>query len=441
MQWSKYNVIFKSKKHGHLLYNSLSNTLAEMDPDLHNKLQIIRKSPGTYDFGSNPPLFVQLRRAKVLVEVNEEKDLLDAIRMHRRFKRFNSSVLELTIAPTLNCNFTCDYCFLKSKLGQIRMNDETAKKVVEFVKQFGKPNVMSVIWFGGEPLLEFDRIRKLTKRLKGLTRRYTGGLVTNGYLLDRKRIETLDELSIDTIQVTIDGLETPHNRRRPHVNGDSYEKIVANIETLLKKWHGRCSIRVNVDRSNSEDFVEVYRHFQDRFGSLPNLEIYPGFITNDHEGHPDLCPTIGREDQAEFFVDLYRRHGIALGNYFTYGAQPGCMATNRNAFAIGPEGEIYNCWNDLGNQDMVVGSIYEDSQTGCNYPLLARYMLKTDVFDTPQCRKCFFLPVCDGGCTSVRMRRLQAGESINTCIPQKKKLREYLEIHCEQKKRLGFAQK
>ena len=58
----------------------------------------------------------------------------------------------------------------------------------------------------------------------------------------------------------------------------------------------------------------------------------------------------------------------------------GCIATHRNAFVIGPEGEVYKCQNDVGNPEMVVGNIVERNW---NLSLYTKYMIGVDPFSDP----------------------------------------------------------
>ena len=88
--------------------------------------------------------------------------------------------------------------------------------------------------------------------------------------------------------------------------------------------------------------------------------------------------------------------------------------------------EVYRCWRDLGDAEMVVGSIVDER----NWDVLriADYMTGTSCYDHPECRECFFLPVCGGGCANHRLRRQLFGEDCDPCVTFKDRLPEYLEI-------------
>ncbi len=440
MKWSDYTMLWQSPEGCYLLYNSLSNTFAAAEPQLAAELKKIRENPEAYDFTNNPALLLQLRRAKILVENGEERDLLNLNLLSRNLNNLHSSLLALTIVPTLACNFRCTYCYQRHKRPQ-RMNDAVHAQLLAFVerfKLFGQLKFLDICWFGGEPLLEFDRIRRLTEDFKALDVPYKASMVTNGYLLDEERIGQLEDLKIESIQITIDGPEEIHNRRRPHATrGDSYGVIMANVERLLERWPGRLNLRVNMDQSNRAQFFEARGQLRQRFQGK-NLNVYPGIVKDGPRENPDAHCEYSSEEVDDLLMELYREDGNDWSPDPFPNPTP-CMAKRRNSFLIGPEGEIYNCWHDVGNPEWVAGSIFPDREW--NYSLLSRYMMGTEVFADDTCRRCLFLPRCSGGCPHFRSRRLFQGEDFNTCMPLKSRFTEFLEVRYRTKRQENSSTK
>jgi len=420
-------MMWQSPAGHYLLYNSLSNTFAAAEPGLGAELQKIRENPDAYDFTNNPALLLQLRRAKVLVADGEERDLLNLNLLSRNLSNLQSNLLALTIVPTLACNFRCTYCYQLHKRPQ-RMSDAVQAQLLSFIRRyqvFGQLKFLDVCWFGGEPLLEFDRIRGLTEEFKALEVPYKASMATNGYLLNEERIGQLEDLKIESVQITIDGPEEVHNRRRPHATrGDSYGVIMANVARLLDRWPGRLSLRVNVDQSNRAQFFEVRNQLRQRFQGK-NLNVYPGIVKDGPRDNPDAPCECSSEEADDLLLESYREDGGG-GSQDLYPNPSPCMANRRSSFLIGPRGEVYNCWHDLGNPEWVAGSIFPDREW--NYSLLSRYMMGTEVFADDTCRRCFFLPRCSGGCPHFRSRRLFQGEDFNTCLRMKDRFTEFLEV-------------
>jgi uncharacterized protein len=75
-------------------------------------------------------------------------------------------------------------------------------------------------------------------------------------LLDENRVAELAELKITRIQIPLDGREKVHDSRRMlQGGGPTYRQIIENIDILMSSsWKGKLSLRVNIDRTNSDEF-------------------------------------------------------------------------------------------------------------------------------------------------------------------------------------------
>ena len=161
------------------------------------------------------------------------------------------------------------------------------------------------------------------------------------------------------------------------------------------------------------------------------LQIYAGIIRDSKGSNPDITCQINREEEAEFEIEMYRKHGIIFSKLYPNPNNFGCTATRANSFVIGPKGEICLCWHNLGIEDMVIGSVYDGKITNMDIP--AKYMVGANAFEDKDCLDCFYLPVCDGGCAHLRQLNIYEGEDNDTCLRYKDRLPEYLEIYYEQK--------
>jgi uncharacterized protein len=432
MHWSKYNFLFQSKKYGYLLYNALTNFFAELDAGTYHEIEQIRQAPESYDFTKAPALYLQLLRAKILVEPQEEATALNVLKLKRLRGNFTETHLDLTIVPTLACNFNCPYCY-ESHRRPVLMNAATEAKLIEFIRRFKAARSLFVTWYGGEPLLCLETLVRLTEQIQALPLRFQAQMITNGYLLSDAVIAQLDALKIKNLQLTLDGPEEAHNRRRPLVSGGpTYRVILQNLANLLASpWKGQVDIRVNVDGNNQAQYAALYHELRQKFPDS-NLRIYPGIVSEAQVGNPEIHCQFTRDEETRFILDLYQIYGIDTLRFYPQN-NFGCLATCRNGFVIGPEGEVYKCWYDVGNQQMVVGSIYEDR--AWNTDLFANYLMGTNPFDDPLCQECFYLPVCDGGCAHFRLLNNYYNGHFNTCVNFKHTLPEFLEIYYELKQK------
>jgi len=437
MKWSKYNHLFRSKRHGWLLYNSAANTFAQIDDAVYPEIVKIQKDSDAHDFGSDVGLYFQLRDSGVLVEERGDEVFRNVLKMLRLQNNYDTSQLMLTIAPTRACNFDCAYCYEQARQ-PVYMSDKTEDAVVDFITSRRKTlKRLLLTWYGGEPLLCLPRLCSLTERIKALDLPFEALLVTNGYLLDDAVIDKLKELKISRIQVTIDGDEATHNTRRPLKGGGAtYQKVLRNTEALLRRWEGTLLLRVNIDRTNKALYPAVHKQLQERFSRIKGkarVSIYPGIVHDHHDSHPDVSCLLDRDEEARFAVEGYYEHGLQDLGTFPGRSYGGCIACRKNGYVVGPEGELYKCWDDFGIPERRIGSVHKEETW--NMALVADYLVGSSYLDDPECSACFFLPVCDGGCPRVRLNNQLGRSKTNVCLKFKGHLEDLLEIYYEQKEK------
>lgn len=130
MKWSKYNYMFQSGDK-YFLYNSLSNSLAELEN--HEFYMLKSKNDSISDLNSsNSELFNSLRQMKAIVE--NDNDEINKIKYINSLRRVDNRRLILTINPTLACNFKCSYCFEKQH-PSIFMSDSIEEKIINFYQK------------------------------------------------------------------------------------------------------------------------------------------------------------------------------------------------------------------------------------------------------------------------------------------------------------------
>ena len=201
MYWSKYNIVFESP-YGRFIYNTFTNNLMEMNASLISCIDKIIS--GDFSYLSEDDV---LALKKNMILVDDDTNIYRSIKLQRLMSRLDTGYLTLTIAPTTACNFKCIYCYESgiaplSAKAKLNLLEDT----ISFVKLFKNTKFLRVTWYGGEPLLQFEYIEKLSHRLMNMFENYNAHMITNAYLLDKAKSQKLKELKISAIQVTIDGL-------------------------------------------------------------------------------------------------------------------------------------------------------------------------------------------------------------------------------------------
>lgn len=113
------------------------------------------------------------------------------------------------------------------------------------------------------------------------------------------------------------------------------------------------SVRVNLDKDNVGDFKRIREELLEKWKSYDNITIYPGILRIEDPVNKCMgCQSLLHDDVRELFYGLGENV-----NFYPVLQGKGCSATHLNSFLIGPSGELYKCWNELGDEKKIIGFI------------------------------------------------------------------------------------
>lgn len=416
---SRYSHIFKTSKGVGLIYVSKGNSFLECDNELYSILSETRL--GEEVKSQEIALLSQevintLENVGFLCHKFDDDDYIDKLRFISEASQHDKSSLGIVVAPTLDCNFACPYCFEKNKRARYMMPD-VEQRLCEFIIENSNNSPITLYWYGGEPLLAIESIRRILKELYGKVEINNHVLISNGYLLRPDIYEVFEStFPLNDIQITLDGNRDRHDKLRALKTGTpkgTYEKIVDNIKRFATA-HPSCKVhvRVNVDKNNYSDYKQAVTDFS--VLKLDNIHVYPGMIRLENkEQTKSIEPAFGRWEIAELIyqqlINTNREKELFPKIVYT----KNCAANRVNSYIIGPEGEIYKCWNDVSNPNMIVG--YIDKSEITNPQLYYRYHSSCSCFNDPSCRECFYLPICNGKCSWYQLKNKYNGGQFNLC--------------------------
>lgn len=310
----------------------------------------------------------------------------------------------------MNCNFRCIYCFEKDNYFNVTLNEDIENAIVDYISsQMHIISHLFITWYGGEPLLEIDKLLRMNTKIKDLCNinkvTYTSSIVTNGYFLEENNINKLIRMKVNDIQITLDGTEDIHNRRRPLINGSgTFSKIVSNI----KKINGRIPvfIRINTDLDNMHNVYDVVALFKKE---IKNLTFYLGHVAPSNDKY-EISKCMLVNEFSKFNLDFMIDNNVPISNIYPYPKMNYCGADKINGLVIDPNGDVYKCWSDIGIADRRVGNIKDNDKIE-NQQLYCDYLLYDPTTDK-NCSKCNVLPLCLGGCPHRRITQIEVCESI-----------------------------
>lgn len=415
---SRFVLLLKDEEGRPLAFNTRYRSLLQMPADIYEQLDNEEAATRSLDdFHFAEPVREAFLKNKLFVPSDEDKAFVNAQVCRSLSASFGSDWLSVTLAPTLDCNFACPYCFEKHKR-KLSMSGEDVDNFLQFVDRYPKKK-LALCWYGGEPLLAFDAMQRIAAGLRRLKDVEWGehSIVTNGYLIDDAVIAFFKEYRLKSIQITLDGCREHHDRKRfdKRTHAGSFDHIVGNVSRLLSELpETALSVRVNVDRTNVGDFFNVVQLLKEKFpGHAGRLHVYPGLIRiEDKERRCWGCESLTQADVVRFYEELERQRPGSI-DWLPGHKGKGCTATNIHGYVIAPNGDIYKCWNDLGDPARVCGNIAEPAFS--NPTLVQRYLTDGNGLTTEACRQCALLPVCDTGCAWERVQNAYAGYRFDPC--------------------------
>jgi len=145
-----------------------------------------------------------------------------------------------------DCNLRCKYCFASTGDfggGRKLMPFEVGKAALDFiVKNSGSRHNLEVDFFGGEPLMNFDVVKRLVEYGRKLEKEYNKHfrftITTNGVLLDDEKIDFINR-EMKNVVLSIDGRREVNDKMRPHADGrGSYDEIIGKYKKLVERRNG-----------------------------------------------------------------------------------------------------------------------------------------------------------------------------------------------------------
>ena len=254
------------------------------------------------------------------------------------------------IFTTARCNLKCSYCGGIDESVMPAKISYDFKDLLNFLESDKNP---SVAFYGGEPLLNLDFIKKLMDKFEA--EHYV--LQTNGLLLKNLGEDYLKRFS--TILVSIDGRKSVTN----FYKGNVYDKILENVNWLARFYRGELIARM-VATTKTDIYADVthllklniftHVHWQiDAIWGEMKKEEFEKWSKNYEFGLKKLAEELKNEPEKLFRVVPFAGvlSGLEHGNLL----KPPC-GSGSESFAITTDGKVVACpvcseleWNFAGS--------------------------------------------------------------------------------------------
>lgn len=389
--------------------NFRSAALVRLDREQYRHVERILSGDPLLN-ASEPLQALRLDLIKGKFLIPRSLDEIELLRSKNWSNRFANNGLTLIIAPTLRCNFACEYCYVD--LNANKMKSEDRLKLAKFFeKKLPSNTSASIVWTGGDPSLAMDVVEDLSLRFLAACERkncaYDAVLITNAYLLDDKMREHLRKSKVRGLQVSLDGSREFHDASRCLPNKKpTYDTVLRNVDDTCDEFS--IFLRINVDTKNHQTIANLLEDLELR-GLKERVTIYFAHVDNVNANssayqHSCLTP----REYADIEAKLLR---LAVGSGFRVGGRSGgrslsrpvhtfCGANSVNYYVVDSSVNLLKCYHDFGAADEHgIGRIGDDGSEVVTNPYNLLKWLGWDPFSIPECRDCKVLPLCMGGCS------------------------------------------
>ena len=312
------------------------------------------------------------------------------------------------------CNLNCSYCFAsQGKYSGERavMSYEVGKQALDFlVANSGTRHNLEVDFFGGEPLMNFDVVKRLVAYARSIEKeagkhfRFT--LTTNGVLIDDDVIDFANR-ECSNVVLSLDGRKEIHDRFRVDYAGNgSWEKIVPKFQKLVAAREGKNYYMRGTFTHANPDFLEDIKVMLDLGFTELSMEPVvcaegdPSALTKEDQEtvcrqYEELAELMLQRDREGRPFTFYHYMIDLTGGPCIYKRISGC-GSGTEYMAVTPWGDLYPCHQFVGDERFKLGDIRHGVQ---NKPVQEDFAA-CNVYAREECRSCWARLYCSGGCAA-----------------------------------------
>lgn len=403
------------------IFHSLNRQTLFVTPELLSRIKKFLSS-GFQDVSKMPAIIVhtikKLKESEILVPVNEKEN--------RKIEKLQKMILSHPCIDTLyliltdNCNFGCTYCFFEGSYSsqETRRDTMLTMTAVSAIQKFASylekgytfskflPQKPSIIFYGGEPLLNlkvfYSAVKEINrlKKSKRLLAKVAISINTNGSLVTSEFANFCARQGIE-VDVSLDGYKTVNDKCRIWKKSckGTFSDTMKGI-SILKKANAKVCLSCTISEANVDELPKVFEWFFDelgidQLGFNPLLDSY-GY----HAQHPKYSIKAARA-MIDCF-EIARRRGIhedrimrkvrAFINGEIYDRD--CCGCGRQV-VVRPDGKFGVCHGYSGTEEFFV---QPDDKFDPYTHLFWQEWSKRSPLNMPQCYNCEALTICGGGC-------------------------------------------
>ncbi|NJE46172.1 radical SAM protein [Thermococcus sp. GR7] len=380
-----------------------SGYVVEVEPETYSGLQKIKEGEGNK--------LTSEERAK-LRELQNYLNQLPPLNLE--YNEDYGFLLGGSINVSQACNFSCVYCYANKGTYTLEkpklMDKETIRKAIDFLFE-KSPYGVSIVFFGGEPLLNFPAIKEgvlyAEQKARETKKPVFFNVTTNGYLLTPEVAEFVLDHPFNVI-VSMDGPKEIHDHNRPFAdNSPTYNVVAKNLKHLVEEAKKRgklhkISVRATVLPEQLNRVYDIYHHIKTEFGVLnvgvELATLSDSVVTKGHiDTYLDQLKKIAVEE-VETFGELgtvvYVKFKQIIQDVYRGRVSSFHCGAGKGSVAIDVNGNIYPCHRFVSMKNFELSHI-----ENFEWEHLKRFELqKYNFFNHEPCKSCWLKLYCHDFC-------------------------------------------
>jgi uncharacterized protein len=288
---------------------------------------------------------------------------------------------------------------------------EIAKKSIDFlIANSGNRRNLEVDFFGGEPLMNWEVVKKTVEYGRSLEEKYNKNfrftLTTNGLLLNDEIMEFANK-EMSNVVLSIDGRKEVHDYMRPTRAGSgSYDILLPKFQEFAKKRGNKSYYVRGTYTHNNLDFAKDVLHMADMGFDQISVEPVVSLPDEPYAIKEEDIPVL-LEQYDILAKEMIKRNKEGRGfNFFHFMIDltggpcvakrlSGC-GSGTEYLAVTPWGDLYPCHQFVGEDGFCLGNVND----GITKPEIVDQFKLCNVYAKEKCKDCFARFYCSGGCAA-----------------------------------------
>lgn len=329
-------------------------------------------------------------------------------------KKRTTVVKALCLHVAHDCNLACQYCFASEgeyNGDRALMSFEVGRKALDYLlKNSGSRVNLEVDFFGGEPLMNWDVVKRLVaygrSKEEEYHKKFRFTLTTNGVLLNDEIVEFCNK-EMSNVVLSLDGRKEVNDKMRPFPKGKgSYDLIVPKFQNFAKSRQEKDYYIRGTFTHNNLDFSQDLLHYADLGFDRMSIEPVVAPKEAPYAIQEEDLPQILEEYDAlaKAYIERHKQgHGFTFFHFMIDLTQGPCVAKRLSGcgagteyLAVTPWGDFYPCHQFVGNEKFLLGNVDD----GIVNTEIQDEFKQCNVYAKPKCKDCFARFYCSGGCAA-----------------------------------------